>query len=233
VDGLPDLQAKIVADICTWSNARRFIVCPTYYSYDSRLTQEFGPPPKTYLRDLGRAIDPQIDIFWTGEKIISDGYTAEHLSEVAMDLRRRPFIWDNSISNDSKVRTNHLYLDPTAGTWKLPVDLVAGLAINPMNQAHLTRIALCGFKRLLTRGPAGEPAPFMTDCCRTLCGSAFATQLRADNALMQMNGLNQMDAKTRQDLLDRYEPEVSNPYAQEIAGWLRNEYLFDPQCLTA
>jgi hypothetical protein len=73
----------------------------------------------------------------------------------------------------------------------------------------------------------------MTDCCRTLCGSAFATQLRADNALMQMNGLNQMDAKTRQDLLDRYEPEVSNPYAQEIAGWLRNEYLFDPQCLTA
>jgi hypothetical protein len=226
VDGLPSLQAKIVADICGWSSARQFIVCPTYYSYDSRLTREFGPPPKAYLQDLGQMIDPRIDIFWTGEKVISKSYSAEHLIEVATDLRRKPFIWDNSISNDTKIRTGHLYLDPAAGVWDLPADLAAGLAINPMNQAHLTRIALCRFQRLLA-GSADTG-----DCAQRLCGPEIAAQLQADNSLLQETGLGQMDAATRLDLLARYESVGSNPYAQEIAAWLRNEYLFDARCLT-
>src|SRR3984893_10862463 len=42
VDALPALQVKVISDVCAWSNAKRFIVCPTYYSYDSRLAREFG-----------------------------------------------------------------------------------------------------------------------------------------------------------------------------------------------
>lgn len=60
IHGLSNLQANVVADICAWSIARQFIVCPTYYSYDSRLAKQFGPPPKTYLQDIGRLIDPRI-----------------------------------------------------------------------------------------------------------------------------------------------------------------------------
>ena len=232
VDGLPGLQANIVADICGWSSARQFIVCPTYYSYDARLTKEFGPPPKTYLRDFGQSIDPKIDIFWTGEKVISNGYSVEHLSEVATVLRRKPFIWDNSISNDSKARTDHLYLDPSAGAWELPVDLVAGLAINPMNQAHLTRVALCRFRHLMVKYGTGERASTMTECCRDLGGPVFAAQLEEDSALMQETGFSRMNENTRLGLLARYESAYSNPYAQEVAAWLRNEYLFDAQCLT-
>ena len=226
---LPRLQGDVVADICGWSSARQFIVCPTYYSYDSRLAKEFGLPPETYLRDFGQIIDPKIDVFWTGEKVISNGYSVEHLTEVATVLRRKPFIWDNSISNDSKARTGHLYLDP-AGAWELPVDLVAGLAINPMNQAHLTRIALCRSQQLKDR--ADDRASIVADCCRDLGGPIFATQLREDSALMQETGLGRMDGDTRLRLLARYGSMHSNPYAQEIAAWLRNEYLFDAQCLT-
>jgi len=232
VEGLPRLQADVVADICAWSSAQQFIVCPTYYSYDSRLTKEFGPPPKTYLRDFGQIIDPKIDIFWTGEKVISNRYSVEHLSEVATVLRRKPFIWDNSISNDSKARTGHLYLDPSAGAWHLPAGQVAGLAINPMNQAHLTRIALCRFQQLLVKDRVGDRAPIVTDCCKDLGGPAFAMQLQEDSALMQAAGLSRMDDDTRLRLLARYGSAHSNPYAQEIAAWLRNEYLFDAQCLT-
>jgi hyaluronoglucosaminidase len=155
VDDLPDLQAKIVHDVCSWSNARGFIVCPTYYSYDPRLMREFGTPAKTYLRDFGRIIDPSIDVFWTGEKVISNGYSRNHLSDVAADLGRKPFIWDNHISNDSKIRTNHLFLDPSAGAWEVPADLIAGLAINPMNQPHLSRIALCGMRTMRLTRPVG------------------------------------------------------------------------------
>ena len=49
---------------------------------------------------------------------------------------------------------------------------------------------------------------------------------------MQKTGLARMDDETRRTLLARYEP-MADPYAQEIAAWLRGEYVFDPQCLTS
>jgi len=233
VAGLPSLQARVVADISAWSNARHFIVCPTYYSYDARLAKEFGSAPKRYLRDLGRQLDPRIDIFWTGEKVISDGYSAEHLVEVASQLRRKPFIWDNSISNDSKLRANRLYLDPFQGAWELPVDLVAGLAINPMKQAYLSRIALCRFQQRLANESTGAASPVTRDYCRKLFEPVFTAELEQDIRLTQDIGLPEMDTDTRRRLLARYEPLASNPYARELSAWLRKEYEFDPECLTS
>jgi hyaluronoglucosaminidase len=188
VDGLAGLQAKVISDVCAWSTAESFIACPTYYSYDPRLAREFGPPPKAYLRDLGRIVDARIDFFWTGEKVISDGYSAAHLWEVAADIGRLPFIWDNHISNDSRVRTNHLFLDPSAGSWSLPADRVAGLAINPMNQPYLSRIALCAYRHLLAQAnpaPASESGrrQVLSEICRNLCGQPFAQRLLADLVL--------------------------------------------------
>jgi hyaluronoglucosaminidase len=232
INELPELQARVISDVCSWSSAQRFIVCPTYYSYDSRLVREFGPPPRGYLRDLGRFIDPEIDIFWTGEKIISDGYSARHLADVASELGRKPFIWDNHISNDSKVRTNYLFLDPSASVWELPTDLVAGLAINPMNQPHLSRIALCGYQRLLRpRGGRGREQ-IMPESCRSLLEPSLAARLIADSALLQQAGLSQIGDDTRRRLIALYDEEGSNPYAQDVAAWLRGDYEFDPQCLT-
>jgi hypothetical protein len=233
IDGLADIQANVISDVCAWSSARRFIVCPTYYSYDSRLAREFGLPPKSYLRDFGRLVDSRIDIFWTGEKIISDGYSAAHLTDVAIDIGRKPFIWDNHSSNDSRVRTNFLFLDPSTTPWNLPTGLAAGLAINPMNQANLSRIALCGYRNLLAKQPRREGWQDLPEICRTLCGSLVAERILADIRLFQNTGLTELDANTRRSLLARYGMEESNPYAQEIAAWLRGGYAFDPLCLTA
>jgi hyaluronoglucosaminidase len=230
VESLPDLQARVISDVCAWSNAETFIVCPTYYSYDPRLTREFGPPPKAYLQDLGRIIDRRIDFFWTGEKVISDEYSAQHLAKVAADIGRKPFIWDNYISNDSKTRTNHVFLDPSTGSWDLPASLVAGVAINPMNQAYLSRIALWGYRHLLRQ--EGKAQPVFPEICRDLCGPSVAERLLADTRLFQNAGLANLGTDTRRELLDWYESEKLSPYAQEIAAWLRGEYAFDPQCLT-
>jgi len=230
VEGLPKIQARVISDICSWSSAARFIACPTYYSYDQRLAREFGSPPKDYLRDLGRAVDSRIDFFWTGEKIISEGYSDLHLAEVAADIGRKPFIWDNSIANDSRTRTNFLFLDPAAGTWSVPADRIAGVAINPMNQPYLSRIALRGFQNILTKGPVGD---FLPSICRELCGPIIAEHLLADFDRLLNKGLAQLDADTRRRLLHQYERLQPNPYAEEVAAWLRGEYVFDPQCLTA
>lgn len=233
IAGLADLQAKVIQDVCAWSTAASFIACPTYYSYDARLAREFGPPPKAYLRDLGRSVDARIDFFWTGEKIISDGYSAGHLEEVAAVIGRRPFIWDNHCSNDSSKRTKHLYLDPAGGSWSLPADRVQGLAVNPMNQPHLSRIALCGYQHMLEPATAPQPQRAVAEICANLCGPAFAQRLLADIDLLQNAGLDQIDTQVRLGLLDYYAAQPSNPYAQEVAAWLRGEYAFDPQCLTS
>ena len=229
--GIAELQARVIAEITGWSSARRFMVCPTYYSYDARLTREFGAPPKAYLEDLGRLLDPRIDVFWTGEKIISHGYSAQHLSAVAAHLRRKPFIWDNHIANDAKTRSNHLYLDPSADSWSLATDGAAGLAINPMNQPHLSRIALRGYRHLLTVGPDLRTA--LPGICRELAGPRLAKLLSEDLELLQNEGLSRLEAATQQRLLDRYLAEIGNPYADEVAAFLRGEYVFDPQCLTS
>jgi hyaluronoglucosaminidase len=232
IDGLADLQASVIMDICAWSTAASFIACPTYYSYDPRLAREFGPPPKTYLRDLGRIVDERIDFFWTGEKIISDGYSARHLTDVAADIGRRPFIWDNHIANDARTRTDHLYLDPAAGSWGLPVDRVAGLAINPMNQPYLSRIALLGYRRLLASEPKPVSRQALREICLNLCGRPLAQRLLEDIDQLQDVGLENLGAEQRRSLLDFYGAQTLSPYAQEVAAWLRGEYVFDPQCLT-
>jgi len=229
IDGLAEIQANVISDICDWSGAARYIICPTYYSDDPLLAREFGSPPKNYLRDLGRVVDARVDFFWTGEKIISQGYSALHLAQVAADIGRKPFIWDNSIANDSRTRTNFLFLDPAAGAWNLPADHVAGIAINPMNQPHLSRIALRGFQNILTQGPGAD---FLPSICRELCGPVIAGHLLADIDLMQNKGLAELDGGNRRRLLEDYEQRQSNPFAAEVAAWLRGEYVFDPACLT-
>jgi hyaluronoglucosaminidase len=229
IDGLAKIQARVISDICNRSSAASFIICPTYYSYDQRLAHEFGSPPKNYLRDLGRVVDPRIDFFWTGEQIISEGYSAAHLAEVAADIGREPFIWDNSIANDSRTRSNFLFLDPSTRGWNLPADCVAGVAVNPMNQAYLSRVALRGFQSILTEGPGRDP---LRSICRELCGPVLAEHLLPDIGLLQNTGLAQLEPDTRGRLLDRYEKQQSNPFAAEIAAWLRGEYVFDPACLT-
>jgi hyaluronoglucosaminidase len=229
VKGLAEIQARVIADICNWSSAESFIICPTYYSHDQRLAREFGSPPKDYLLDLGRFVDSRIDFFWTGEQIISEGYSALHLADVAADIGRKPFIWDNYIANDSRTRTNFLFLDPAAGVWNLPAARAAGIAFNPMNQPYLSRIALRGFKNILTEGLGSDSLPSI---CRELCGPLVAEQLLADIDLLQNKGLAELNGDTRRRLLNRYEMQPSNPFAAEVAAWLRGEYEFDPQCLT-
>jgi hyaluronoglucosaminidase len=232
IAGIAQIQSAVIADVCTWSDATRFIVCPTYYSYDLRLTREFGAPPKAYLQDFGRLVDAGIDIFWTGEKIISEGYSAGHLSDVATEIGRRPFIWDNHSSNDSKIRTNSLYLDPSSTAWNLPVSLAAGLAINPMNQAHLARIAMSGYQSLLAQASGACGSPGFAEICRTLCGPLVGKLIVENAAAFKNIGRGGLDAEERRFLLDRYEAKPPNEYAGDIAAWLRGDYVFDPQCLT-
>ena len=77
VASLSEIQARVIADITEWSSAKSFVVCPTYYSDDPVLERVFGQAPPKYLQDFGRRLDPAIDVFWTGERICSAGYSLQ------------------------------------------------------------------------------------------------------------------------------------------------------------
>ena len=232
VASLSEIQARVIADITEWSSAKSFVVCPTYYSDDPVLERVFGQAPPKYLQDFGRRLDPAIDIFWTGERVCSAGYSQAHLEDVAERLGRKPFIWDNNIANDGKIRSSHLYLDPDSMGWSLNSELTAGVAINPMNQPCLSRLALASFASLLCApGTAGREKSFESRV-RAICGAPLAAAILEDLDLFQNRGLTEIDDIARERLVEKYRQFEPEGCELEIVAWLNDEYRFDPNCLT-
>jgi hyaluronoglucosaminidase len=232
VANLSDIQARVIADITAWSSAKSFVVCPTYYSDDPVLERVFGRAPPKYLRDFARRLDPAIGVFWTGERVCSAGYSDAHLEDVAERLGRKPFIWDNNIANDGKIRSSHLYLDPHSMGWSVNPQLAAGVAINPMNQPCLSRLALANYASLLSAGgTAGREISFESQVL-SICGAPLAAAILDDLDLFQNHGLAAIDGPAREALVGKYRQFETEGCALEIVAWLNDEYRFDPNCLT-
>ncbi len=97
---LAEAQVRKAHFAAEHSKAKRLIVCPTVYCDDPVLKRVYGPTPERYLEDLGRLLDPSIEVFWTGEEVCSREYSPGHLARVGEQLRRKPTLWDNYPVND-------------------------------------------------------------------------------------------------------------------------------------
>ena len=76
----------------------QFLMCPVEYSSNR------ANPSVTkseYLGTLGSKLHPDIGIFWTGGKVVSETICKEELIVVRKVLRRKPVIWDNLGRSDS------------------------------------------------------------------------------------------------------------------------------------
>ena len=52
------------------------------------------------MKTLGSKLAPDIDIMWTGDKVIPKDITVSSLEDITSVLRRPPVIWDNEHAND-------------------------------------------------------------------------------------------------------------------------------------
>jgi hyaluronoglucosaminidase len=232
VPALAETQIRILGDIREISNAPRIIFCPTYYSYDPIIERCFGPMPPHYLEDLGRGLDQSIDLFWTGEKVMSSAYPAEHLKEVAERMRRKPFLWDNYPVNDSKRASPFLFLKAFENRGAHLADLVSGHAINPMKQPWLSQIPLASLRRNYEQTGRYDRDEMTLLCAKEVCGDEVGTLIAHDLALFHDVGLDALNDEQKRYLRARYEGHKEDPFCREILRWLDNGYQFDPACLT-
>lgn len=93
-----------------------------------------------YLTTLGSRLLPDIDIMWTGPKVISKTLTVEHVKEISSVLQRPPVIWDNIHANDYDQK--RLFLGPYEGRSTQIIPHLRGVMTNPNCEFEANYVAI-------------------------------------------------------------------------------------------
>lgn len=184
------IQTEIAHVVADHLPDTRIVVCPTYYTPDPILKALFGWEPEGYLEELGKGIDPSIDIFWTGPRVCSEVYPEDHLIDTAKRLRRKPFIWDNYPVNDGARMAPFLHLLPAAAGRPLrPETVTSGFGINPMNQPWLSRIPFAAQAAQWRSDLLLSPEEALSAGLEVLDHPELAQLIRRDLTLFQERGI--------------------------------------------
>ncbi len=231
VPRLAETQAEVFKWIADQSTARRFILCPTYYTFDPILEKIFGEMPEGYWETLGARIDPEVDIFWTGPDVCSTGYPEDHLREATERLGRKPFIWDNYPVNDSEKRSRFLLMRAYENRPHQMAEWTSGHAVNPMNQAWLSQIPIRTLAASYDLKDRYDPQVALPDAVDALCDAGLVAAIAEDVPVFQDRGLDGMNEDEKRATIEKY-TAFQSPFAEEIVDWLQEGYAFDPACLT-
>lgn len=206
-------------------------VCPSYYSSDPILDEVFGPRPAGYLADLAAGLGPEIDILWTGEKVLSERLGRADCEVFQGQAGRKPLLWDNYPVNDGRKSSRFLNLNAFTHRSEALRHCSAGHFVNPMNQVELSKLALSSLPELYTDSAGSYDADVLRERAMAGLPSGLATLLNRDWSLFQTRGLDAIEAPDRKRLSDEY-AAINHPAAMEVIAWLAEEYRFDPDCLT-
>jgi hypothetical protein len=221
---LAPTQVEIMHWVAARTRATKLIVCPSYYSDDPMLDRFFGQRPENYLEDLGRLLDPSIEIFWTGEEVCSHEYSAGHLQRVADQLRRKPFLWDNYPVNDGRRMSPYLHVRAVSGR---PASIGAHLSahsVNPALQPVLSRIPAVSLAESYKLGESYEYGRAFQHAAAVVVGAELAQLLREDILYFQDVGLEHL-GKAAQRLRNRY-GDIDHDAAREVIAWLDGDYVY-------
>jgi len=228
---LPHLAAT-QADIVHWVKARsratRIILCPSYYTDDPVLDRFFGKRPENYLEDLGRLLDPSVEVFWTGEEVCAREFSPGHLARVTRQLGRKPFLWDNYPVNDGARMSRFLHLRAFTGR---PASIGAHLsahAVNPALQPVLSCIPSITLAESYRLGEAYEYGAAFGHAATALLGAELAQTIQHDILFLNDVGLERLAASTVERLKNRYSA-IDHDAAREIVAYLDGEYRFQEE----
>ncbi|XP_042220169.1 protein O-GlcNAcase-like isoform X2 [Homarus americanus] len=119
-------QVSVANEVFTHLSQPKFMFCPTQYCSTRAVP---NVQTSEYLNTIGQKLAPEIDIMWTGPKVISKILSVEHIREVTEVMRRPPVIWDNLHANDYDQA--RLFLGPYCGRSPDLIPLLRGVVTNP------------------------------------------------------------------------------------------------------
>ena len=218
VPELAERQAAIVHFSAERGVAQRILSCPSYYSDDPILDVAFGARPDFYLEQLGRLLDPAIELFWTGPEVAAREFTPGHLARVAGQLGRKPFLWDNYPVNDGSRMSQHLHLRGVTGRPAAIAPHIAGHGVNPASQPLLSRIPLLTLAESYRAGESYDYLAAFGRAAREILGEQLAQRVAKDLLTLQDRGLDRLGER-KAALLARY-AAFDHPAAREICLWL-------------
>ncbi len=118
----------------TKPDVRPLILCPTQYCK--------GMSVDNYLTTLGRDLDKDVMIMWTGNSICCD-ISQESVEWINAQIGRKAFIWWNWPVADY-CRTAHVLMGRTYGLEAGGAPLVSGFVSNPMDKPEASKVGLFG-----------------------------------------------------------------------------------------
>lgn len=230
LDDLAERQARIAEWIAARTAADRVLVCPTYYSDDPVLDRAFGRRPDDYLSRLGAALDPALDVFWTGEEVVSREISPGHLGGVAERLNRPPVLWDNYPVNDGSRMSRHLHLRAFTGRPASLAGAARAHAINVALQPVLSRIPALTLPDSYRLGEEYRYGEAFLQASIEVLGETLGTRVWEDVLALQDVGLERLGERAG-ELRSRYEG-VDHPGAREIVAWLDGRWRVTDEVLS-
>jgi hypothetical protein len=155
-ESLGAAHCDVTNQLFAWAHSQlsesRFLFCPTPYCDRMDRTQLGGAG---YLDEVGRLLNPGVDILWTGPEIVSQEISVGSIERLTRRIRRPPIIWDNLFANDYDSRRH--YCGPYSGRPRDLRSAVRGILINPNNEYALNFIPLRTLAAHLNGDGCGEP----------------------------------------------------------------------------
>lgn len=225
--GAPDLAEKQIeiVEYVRCVTDKTILFCPTYYSDDPILDRVFGRRPTEYLEKIGMLAE-EIQIFWTGNKVISNVISSAELDEVAKVLKRKPFVWDNYFANDGPKQCKFLKLKPLDGRSSAAFQRSAGWAFNLMNQPMVSEVLFASSVPVLRDG-ANPSDSFQQELSKAVGG--HWDLIEKHRTTFVDVGLDDMDDKLKNEIASSL---VADGSLKEIVDWINGKYLVGPECLT-
>jgi len=152
------------------------------------------------------------------------------LRSTAAALGRKPVLWDNYPVNDGPRMCKFLHLRPVTGRPAQMGGWLAGHAVNPMNQATLSKIVLLTFKSSYAQGAAYNPDKAFRKAAAMITCQEMALQLERDLPAFMDKGLDGLTDEGKNSLkadyaffLESRENETAEA-AREVVDWLSGRY---------
>ena len=106
-------------------------VCPMVYH---------GRGNEDYIRKIGRALDSDIDLFWTGSNICSQWIYLDEAEYFEKNTNHKPLYWDTFPVNDAEM-FQEMHLGPIQGREPELYKCCRGILFNGMEYFECTKVA--------------------------------------------------------------------------------------------